>query len=121
MYQATADLSTWSERMRLPLEAVYGDSLQAIWTAWNESMVVYLKERKGALWHRPQMHTRLAASDWMWSHDDRPAHMLWLQRLCLYLIKAISPPFTYAIWYSCVHSILTCIQPLTHPGLPCLV
>ena len=49
MYAATADLSTWSERMRAPLEAVYGDDLQRIWTDWNAAMVTYLERHNGNL------------------------------------------------------------------------
>lgn len=38
LYENVRDLSTWSPRMRAPLEAIYGDSLQRLWSAWCDAL-----------------------------------------------------------------------------------
>ncbi len=38
IYRAMEPISTWSERIRQVLEAVYGDELQGLWSAWCSRM-----------------------------------------------------------------------------------
>jgi valacyclovir hydrolase len=38
LYERTRSIATWSPRMRESLEAVYGDELQALWSAWGDWM-----------------------------------------------------------------------------------
>jgi valacyclovir hydrolase len=37
-YERVRDLSTWSPRMREKLEAIYGDDLQRLWSAWCDAL-----------------------------------------------------------------------------------
>jgi valacyclovir hydrolase len=38
LYEKVRDLSTWSAHMRESLEAIYGDSLQHLWSAWCDAL-----------------------------------------------------------------------------------
>ncbi|XP_002741275.1 serine hydrolase BPHL-like [Saccoglossus kowalevskii] len=39
MYEATRDISKWSERMRAPMIKVYGDEFEKIWNAWMDGII----------------------------------------------------------------------------------
>ena len=38
LFETTRDVSKWSARMREPLEAVYGEDFQRMWSDWTDSM-----------------------------------------------------------------------------------
>jgi len=39
MVNQVADLSKWSDRMRAPMEAIYGDELLSLWKAWCDAYI----------------------------------------------------------------------------------
>jgi len=38
LYRESRSIETWSRRMRAPFEAVYGEELQPLWSAWCDAM-----------------------------------------------------------------------------------
>ena len=47
LFEKTRDISNWSQRMREPMEMIYGDSFQSLWSDWLDSMREIYERRKG--------------------------------------------------------------------------
>jgi len=41
MIEQVSDVSKWSDRMKKPMEAIYGDNFLSLWTAWCKAQLTY--------------------------------------------------------------------------------
>ena len=46
LFEKTRDISNWSQRMRDPMEKVYGDSFQTLWSDWIDGLTAIYEKRK---------------------------------------------------------------------------
>ena len=48
LFEKTRDISNWSQRMREPMEKIYGDSFQTLWSDWINGLTAIYEKRKNS-------------------------------------------------------------------------